>query len=81
MASPIKLEILDITEAVIDTKSINAILKHCRYLKKISLESLELNNETFNCLSQNTQIETLNLCLAKGIVVDGLILILSSLKK
>ena len=72
---------LDLTEAVIDTKSINVIIKHCKYLKKISLESLELNNQTFQYLSQNNQIDTLNLCLTKGVYVDGLVLILNSLKQ
>lgn len=68
------------TEAIIDTKSLNAILKHTKLLKKISLESLEINNETLMHLSLNTKLETLNLCQTKGLLVDGLILIISSLK-
>ena len=78
--SSLKIEVLDLTEAVIDTKSLNILIKHAKNLRKISLESLDINNETFHHLSLNTKIETLNICLCKGILVDGLILILSSLK-
>lgn len=79
--SNLKLEFLDLTNSTIDTESLNAILKHCFSLKKLSLESLKINNETLNLLSQNTNLDTLNLCMVEGIQVDGLIMILSSLTK
>lgn len=58
----------------------NALLKHCKNLKVLSLESLKVNNQTFAYLSQNKQLKTLNLAMTEGVQVEGLILILSSLK-
>jgi hypothetical protein len=79
--SSLKLEYLDMTNAVIDLDSINSILKHCKMLKSLSLESLHINNQTLFFISENTNLTTLNLCMVEGIFADGLILILSSLKK
>ena len=76
-----KLEYLDLTNATIDVNSLNALLKHCKTLKKLSIESLDTNLETYSCLSMNKSINTLNLCMVSGIIVDGLILILNNLKQ
>jgi hypothetical protein len=76
----IKLEYLDLTNAVIDVGSLNAMLKHCKNLKKISIESLETTIETYSHLSMNKTINTLNLCMVRGVSVDGLILLLNNLK-
>ena len=78
--STINVEYLDLTSTVIDINSINALLKHCKSLKVVSLESLKINNQTFAYLSQNKQLKTLNLAMAEGVQVEGLISILSSLK-
>ncbi len=76
-----KIEYLDLTGSGIQIDALNAFLKHCKNLKKISLESLALNNETFHFLSMNKSINTLNLCMTEGITVEGLIMILSNLKR
>ena len=78
--SPLKLEYLDMTNAVVDLDSINAIIKHCKFLKSLSLESLTINDQTLYCVSLNKFLTTLNICMVEGITVDGLILILNSLK-
>jgi len=76
----IRLECIDLTNAFIDTNSLNVLLKHCKYLEKISIEALEVNNETMLHLSNNKKIDTLNLCLVRGLTVDGLVVILNNLK-
>lgn len=81
LKSSLKLEYLDMTNAVIDLDSINSLLKHCKMLKSLSLESLCISNQTLYFVSENTNLTTLNLCMVEGITADGLILILSSLKK
>ena len=78
--SSIKIEYLDLTGSSIQIDALNALLKHCKNLKKISLESLALTNETFHFLSMNKSLDTLNLCMAEDVSVDALIMILSNLK-
>ena len=63
-----------------ELSSSGSVPSNTKLLKKISLESLEINNETLMHLTLNTKLETLNLCQTKGLLVDGLILIISSLK-
>lgn len=78
--SPLKIECLDLTNTIIDTDSLNKLLVHTKSLRKLSLESLDLDDETFKQLSGNPNIDTLNLGLCRNITVDGLILMLNSLK-
>ena len=75
------MEYLDLTNALIDLKSVNRIVKHCKLLKKLSLESLETDDETYFYLSENKKLDTLNICMCKGISVDSLILILNRLRQ
>lgn len=56
------------------------LLKHSVNLKKVSLESLDINNETFESLSKSSSINTLNLAMCRGITADGIILLLNNLK-
>ncbi|CAF0904247.1 unnamed protein product [Brachionus calyciflorus] len=76
----LKIEFLDLTNALIDTDSLNSLLKHCKSLLKLSLESLEINNETFLSLSKNKRLETLNLTSCRGFTVEGVIILLESFK-
>lgn len=80
LASPLRIECLDLTNTTIDTCSLNKLLSHTKSLRKISLESLDLDDETFQHLSGNPSIDTLNLCLCRNITVDGIISMLNSLK-
>jgi F-box and leucine-rich repeat protein 1 (S-phase kinase-associated protein 2) len=77
----IKLEYLDLTNSLIDLNSLNSLIKHCKTLKKISLESLETNLETYSYLSLNRILNTLNLSMVTGINADALILLLNGLKQ
>lgn len=77
----INLEYLDLTNALIDIDSLNSLIKHCKTLKKISLESLDTNLETYTYLSMNKNLNTVNLSMVTGINADALILIVNNLKK
>lgn len=68
------------TNAIIDVNSINTLMKHCKSLLKLSLESLELDNQTFVCMSSNEKLETLNLSSCKGFSTEGVVLLLESFK-
>lgn len=59
----------------------NTILKCCKWLRKLSLESLELDNETFKSLSNNKNLETLNLCSCRGVKIDEIIIMLECFKE
>ena len=65
---------------MIDLDSLNSLIKHCKTLKKISLESLETDSETYTHLSQNKLLNTLNLAMVTGITPDALVLLLNNLK-
>lgn len=79
--SIIKLEIVDFTGCTLTTNALNLILKTTKYLKKISLEALELDTETCLYLSYNRQLDTLNLANCTGITYDGLVNLVHNLKK
>jgi hypothetical protein len=76
----LKIEFLDMTNTIIDIDSMNRILMRCNHLQKLSLESLLVNEQTFQWISYNKEIDTLNLGLCQGINKDCLEILLNSLK-
>ena len=75
------IECIDLTNSTIDLNGLNTILKHTKYLRKVSLEGLTVNSETLRHLGQNTNLRTLNLSLCVGIEKQGLTFMLSSLRR
>lgn len=62
---------MDLSLATISTKSLQILFAHCRQLKKLSLENLELNDMICFELGHNFQMETLNLSLTTGLTEYG----------
>ncbi len=75
-----KIEYLDLTCSSIDINGLSSLLKHCKNLKRISLESLTLNERILMYLSENKSLSTLNLCMTQGIDPNVLIETLKNLK-
>ncbi|XP_029169727.1 S-phase kinase-associated protein 2 [Nylanderia fulva] len=61
-----KLQYLDLSMAVISPTSLAALLSKCKYLKKLSLEKCTLNRDCCKAISQNTELEVLNLTMCKN---------------
>ncbi|RZC32559.1 S-phase kinase-associated protein 2, partial [Asbolus verrucosus] len=66
-----RLMYLDLTMATVSTTSLTAIFSKCKRLKKLSLESVPVNDSVLLALSGNRDIEVLNLAMATGINVEG----------
>ncbi|CAF1094428.1 unnamed protein product, partial [Didymodactylos carnosus] len=62
-----KLQYLDLTMATITQECLFNLINSCRLLKKLSLESLELNCKIICKLVLNEQLETLNLTMCTGL--------------
>lgn len=72
---------MDLTNATLDLDSMNTLLRSCKWLRKLSLESLEINIETFKSISRNKNLETINLCSCRGLTIDGIIIMLECFKQ
>lgn len=64
-----KLQYLDLSMAVISPTSLAALLSKCKYLKKLSLEKCRVNRDCCKAISQNTELEVLNLTMCKNMNV------------
>lgn len=60
-----KLQYLDLSMAVISPDGLAALLSICKYLKKLSLEKCVLNRACCRAISQNTELEVLNLTMCE----------------
>jgi F-box and leucine-rich repeat protein 1 (S-phase kinase-associated protein 2) len=67
-----RLMYLDLTMATISTSSLVTIFNKCKRLRKLSLESVPVNDNVLSALAANRDIEVLNLAMATGINIDGL---------
>ena len=75
------MECVDLTNAIIDVNTLNAILSKCQSLRKISLEGLTVNDETFHHLRKNPMLDIVNLCMSQGITIAGIREFLQTAKK
>lgn len=75
-----KLQYLDLSMAVISSTGLAALLSKCKYLKKLSLENCIMNKDCCKAISQNIELEVLNLTMCKNINI-GSILELMKLNK
>lgn len=76
-----RLMYLDLTMAVVAPSSLVTIFNQCRRLKKLSLESVPINDSVLIALSVNRDLEVLNLAMASGINAEGLRHLLISCRK
>ncbi|KAG5327600.1 SKP2 protein, partial [Pseudoatta argentina] len=74
-----KLQYLDLSMAVISPMSLAVLLSKCKCLKKLSLEKCIVNRDCCRAISQNTELEVLNLTLCENINI-GCIMDLMELK-
>lgn len=65
-----KLQYLDLSMAVISPNGLAALLSKCKYLKKLSLEKCVLNRDCCRAISQNTELEVLNLTMCENMDSD-----------
>lgn len=72
---------LDLTMANVACYTLCQIFNKCRRLKKVSLESVTVNSRVLISLSENRQLEVLNLAMAAGIQVEGVQPLLKNCRK
>lgn len=60
-----KLQFLDLSMAVISPHGLAALLSRCRHLKKLSLEKCVINKDCCIAISQNKELEILNLTMCE----------------
>lgn len=64
-----KLQYLDLSMAVISPNGLASLLFKCKHLKKLSLEKCVLNKECCRAISQNTELEVLNLTMCEDMTI------------
>ncbi|ALC46051.1 Skp2 [Drosophila busckii] len=76
-----RLQYLDLSLATISLDSLQILMAHCRQLRKLSLEHVELNDEICQEIAQNKTLETLNLSMAVGLTAHSVRQLMESLPK
>ncbi|KAL0858606.1 hypothetical protein ABMA27_012441 [Loxostege sticticalis] len=71
-----RIQYLDLSISTIDIITLNCLLERCSGLKKLSLESVQLDDRTCELIGKCSNLETLNLTMAQGITDKGLTSIL-----
>jgi F-box and leucine-rich repeat protein 1 (S-phase kinase-associated protein 2) len=66
-----KLQYLDLSMAAIDTTSLVLLLSVCKFLKKLSLEAVAIDNAVCEEIAKNEAIEVLNLSMCEGLTLEG----------
>lgn len=66
--------------ATVSAGSLVELLSHCRYLKKLSLEHVPINDQVCKQIAANKHLEVLNLAMTNGITHYGARKMLGSLK-
>lgn len=77
----IKLQYLDMSMAVISLPALTKVMRECRQLRKLSLEHVRLNYDICFEISENKDLEALNLTMCEGICVDGVRKLTEELKR
>lgn len=75
-----KLQYVDLSMAVINTSGLVELFSRCTRLKKLSLEHVPLNDAVCKELTNNKQLEVLNLAMCTGITRYGIRKLMISLK-
>ncbi|XP_029050962.1 S-phase kinase-associated protein 2 isoform X2 [Osmia bicornis bicornis] len=65
-----KLQYLDLSMAVISPDGLAMLLSLCKYLKKLSVEKCIVNKSCCKAISENNDLETLNLTMCEGMDID-----------
>ena len=65
-----KLQHLDLSMAVVSPNDLSELLSKCRHVKKLSLEKCILNKSSCKAISNNRDLEVLNLTMCDGIGID-----------
>ncbi|KAL5022701.1 hypothetical protein ScPMuIL_001856 [Solemya velum] len=76
-----RVQLLDLSMAEIGTQALLDLFSICRDLKKLSLENIELNDQICSQIGENRDLEVLNMCMCRGITVNGMMPILSNCLK
>ncbi|CAH0730863.1 unnamed protein product, partial [Brenthis ino] len=71
-----RIQYLDLSMCSISSDTLCHLLSRCSGLKKLSLESVKLCELSQNLLGKCSNLETLNLAMARGITTEGLTAIL-----
>lgn len=74
-----KLQYLDLSMSRISPAGLEQLLSHCRQLKKLSLEHVQLNEAVCEQIARNTDLEAINFALCEGMTVYGLKIMFSNL--
>ncbi|KAJ8706804.1 hypothetical protein PYW07_012882 [Mythimna separata] len=75
-----RIHYLDLSMATIDVRTLNNLLQSCPSLKKLSLESVQLEDSSCELIGKCSNLETLNLTMALGVTADGLKSVLEGCK-
>ncbi|XP_059047348.1 S-phase kinase-associated protein 2-like [Achroia grisella] len=73
---PSRIQYLDLSICTIDLDTLDSLLACCPGLKKLSLENVQLRDETCAFIGKCNNLETLNLTMAQGVTAGGLTSIL-----
>ncbi|KAL0130740.1 hypothetical protein PUN28_002395 [Cardiocondyla obscurior] len=65
-----KLQYLDLSMAVMSPVGLAMLLSKCKYLKKLSLEKCVVNRDCCKAISQNKELEVLNLTMCENIDME-----------
>ncbi|XP_037729818.1 S-phase kinase-associated protein 2 [Drosophila subpulchrella] len=74
-----RLQYLDLSMASISRSSLRTLISHCRQLKKISLENIELDDSICTEIARNKALEAVNLTMASGLTTNSVRLMMQSL--
>lgn len=76
-----KLQYLDLSMTCVSVQGLEEILSKCHDLRKLSLESCEVNDTVCSYIGENKELEVLNMCMVQGITDNGLMPIASNCRK
>ncbi|XP_073966744.1 S-phase kinase-associated protein 2-like [Choristoneura fumiferana] len=71
-----RIQYLDLSMSSIDPQTLDCLLARCGNLRKLSLESVRVQDSTCELIGTCSSLETLNMTMAQGITAEGLTAIL-----
>ncbi|KAH8337296.1 hypothetical protein KR059_006045 [Drosophila kikkawai] len=74
-----RLQYLDLSMAAISKSSLRTLFSQCRQLKKVSLESTELDDDICAEMAKNKSLEAVNMTMASGLTANSVRLMMESL--
>ncbi|CAB3234754.1 unnamed protein product, partial [Arctia plantaginis] len=77
LPEPSRIQYLDLSMASVDPQTLDNLLQSCPHLCKLSVESVQLSDNTCELIGKCSKLETLNLTMAQGITAEGLSAILT----